>query len=141
MRFLYDIFFTIFSIVYLPCLLFKGKLHREFKQKFGILPAEIGRLDNPVWIHAVSVGEAAVAAKFASLIKKNFADVPVIISTTTKTGNEMVKKVAKGAADAVFYYPLDISWIVSKVIRFVDPRLYVMIETELWPNLLDEMRQ
>lgn len=140
MKFLYDIFFIIFSIVYIPCLLFKGKLHREFKQKFGILPAKVGQFDRPVWIHAVSVGEAAVASKLAGEIKNNFKGVSVIISTTTKTGNEMVQKTAKGAVDAVFYYPLDISMVVSKVIRFINPRLYVMIETELWPNLLEEMK-
>ena len=140
MRVLYDIFFIIFSIIYIPCLLFKGKLHKDIKQRFGILPAELSHLEKPVWIHAVSVGEAAVASKLAGEIKKNFPQKSVIVSTTTKTGNEMARKSGKGEVDAVFYYPLDISWVVSKVVKLIDPALYMMIETELWPNLLEEFK-
>ena len=139
MRLLYDIFFIIFSIFYLPCLLLKGKLHKDFGQRFGRLPGELTRLERPVWIHAVSVGEALVAVKLASRMKKDFPQVPVVVSTTTKTGNEMVKRSDKGDVDACFYYPVDIRPVVSKVVKMIDPRLYVMVETELWPNLLEEL--
>ncbi|MDP8298642.1 MAG: 3-deoxy-D-manno-octulosonic acid transferase [Candidatus Tantalella remota] len=139
MRILYDIFFLIFGILYIPVLLFKGKLHRDFSQKFGIIPAGIKVLDKPVWIHGVSVGEAALAAKLARSIKKDFPDVPVVVSTTTQTGNNMARKAGEGYVDAVFYYPMDVSGIVSRTVRDVDPRLYVMIETELWPNLMEEL--
>jgi 3-deoxy-D-manno-octulosonic-acid transferase len=139
MRLLYDIFFAVFSIFYLPCLLFKGKFHKDFFQRFGFLPKEVTRLSRPVWIHAVSVGEAVLAGKLAAGIKKRFPDVPIIVSTTTRTGNDMMRKTGRGTVDAVFYYPLDISFIVSRVIKAVRPRLYAMIETELWPNLMEAM--
>jgi 3-deoxy-D-manno-octulosonic-acid transferase len=85
------------------------------------------------------VGEAALAGKLASLIKKHFPQIHIIVSTTTKTGNEMIHRSPEGAVDAVFYFPLDLSIIVSRVVRSIDPRLYVMVETELWPNLLEEL--
>lgn len=140
MRFLYDIFFIIFSVFYLPVLLFKGKLHGDFLQKFGVLPREVTSLPEPVWIHAVSVGEAVIAAKLAEGIKSRFPDVPVIVSTTTQTGNDMIRKAGKGVVDAVFYYPLDLGAVVSSVVKAISPRLYVMVETELWPNLISRMR-
>ena len=140
MRLLYDVFFILFSIFYVPCLFLKGKLHRDFTQKFGVLPEEVKALEKPVWIHAVSVGEALVAVNLASGLKKDFPHIPVVVSTTTKTGNEMVRKNNSGEIDACFYYPADIRPVVSRGVREIGPRLYVMVETELWPNLLEEMR-
>lgn len=141
MRILYDIFFLLFSVLYVPILFLKGKGHREFVQKFSFLPEEVKKTVKPVWIHAVSVGEAAVAAKIAALLKEKREDIHVVVSTTTRTGNNMIRKVGKGTVDAVFYYPLDISFIVSRVIRLIDPSLYIMIETELWPNILEEFKK
>ena len=139
MRLLYNLFFCLFSILYIPSLLIRGKFHRGFMQRFGFLPQEMEGLTSPVWIHAVSVGEAVLAAKLSARIKKVFPEVKTVISTTTRTGNEMVHKYGEGTADTVFYYPLDISGIVRRVVRAINPRLYVMVETELWPNLLEEL--
>lgn len=139
MRFLYDIFFLIFSVFYIPGLLIKGKLHKDFAQKFGRLPGDVTCLKKPVWIHAVSVGEAAVAAELASGIKRRHPARAVVVSTTTRTGNDMIKKKGKGAVDAVIYYPFDLGVVVSRVVKSIDPALYVMVETELWPNLLNEL--
>ncbi|MGB2661103.1 MAG: 3-deoxy-D-manno-octulosonic acid transferase [Candidatus Omnitrophota bacterium] len=139
MKFLYDLVFLAFSILYLPYLVVKGKLHRDFLQRFSFLPEEVVRVRKPVWIHAVSVGEAALAGKLALSIKKHFPEIPVVVSTTTKTGNEMIRRFLKSSVDAVFYFPLDMSFIVSRDVKRVDPRLYVMVETELWPNLLEEL--
>ncbi len=123
--------------LYFPVMVFKGKFHRGFSQKLGRVPAEAAHLRKPVWLHAVSVGEALVAARISQGMKKVMPDVPVVISTTTSTGNEMIKKAASGA-DAVFYYPVDLRCVVSRVLDKVDPRAYVIVETELWPNMLRE---
>jgi len=138
MRIIYDLFFLIFSVVYLPYLLVKRKAHKDFLQRFSFLPDEVTGLERPVWIHAVSVGEAALAGKLSGVIKKRFPGVPVVISTTTRTGNDMARKFKPGAVDAVFYFPVDFRAVVSRVVRSIDPRLYLMVETELWPNLLEE---
>ncbi|MFH1846395.1 MAG: 3-deoxy-D-manno-octulosonic acid transferase [Candidatus Omnitrophota bacterium] len=138
MRFIYNIFFIIFSIVYLPYLIIKSKGHKDFLQKFGFLPDKVKNLKNPLWIHAVSVGEAVLAAKLAVEITSRFKDISIVVSTTTKTGNDMIKRMGLDAVDAVFYYPLDLGPIVSLAVRTIKPSLYVMIETELWPNLLEE---
>ena len=141
MKILYNLFFILFSIFYLPYLFVKGKYHKDFIQKFGILPDNITAFEHqPVWIHAVSVGEAVLGARLSGSIKERFPDIPVVISTTTRTGNDMARKLAGGSGiDAVFYYPVDLSSIVSRVVRIVKPRLYIMMETELWPNILGEL--
>jgi len=133
------LFFCLFSLVYIPSLLLRGKFHRGFIERFGFIPKELGSLKRPVWIHAVSVGEALVAVKLARAIKKVFPDASVVVSTTTRTGNEMIRRCAEGSIDAFFYYPLDMSFIVRRVVRLLEPRLYVMVETELWPNILVEL--
>ncbi|NQT32094.1 MAG: 3-deoxy-D-manno-octulosonic acid transferase [Candidatus Omnitrophica bacterium] len=140
MSILYDLFFLIFSIIYVPFLLIKGKFHKDFIQRFGFLPEEITSLDSPVWIHAVSVGEAVLATKLAAAIKNRYGDIPVVISTTTQTGNNMARKSAGSAANGIFYYPLDFSLVARHVAKKINPRLYVMVETELWPNLLAQLK-
>jgi 3-deoxy-D-manno-octulosonic-acid transferase len=138
---LYDIFFLVFGILYLPCVVFGGKMHRGFSQKLGAVPPEVRALKKPVWIHAVSVGEAALAARLAVAVKERFPAVQIAVSTTTRTGNEMIRKAAGAAADAVFYYPFDVSVVVYRAVRLIDPAVYVMVETELWPNLLAALRK
>lgn len=139
MRFFYDIIFLLFSLAYLPYLVIKGKAHKDFAQRFGFLPGEVKALDRPVWIHAVSVGEASLASKLAAKIKSIYPSVKVAVSTTTRTGNEVIKQSLGKEVDACFYYPVDLSFVVSGVVKRVNPRMYVMIETELWPNLLLEL--
>lgn len=141
MRILYDIFFLLFSLAYLPTLIFKGKAHKDFKERFGFLPESLGHLKRPVWIHGVSVGEAGVAVKLAAEIKRRFPGTHVVVSTTTRTGNDMANKSGSGTVDGIFYFPLDLTAVVSRVVKKIDPRLYVMVETELWPNLLEEFRK
>ena len=143
MRIFYDIFFIIFSFLYIPYLLIKGKWHKGFFQKFGFLPKSLVDINKPVWIHAVSVGEAMVAVKLAEAIKNKYQNAPIVISTTTRTGNDVVKKhlnEKKGIVEYVFYYPFDLSMIISRIVKRIDPRLYIMVETELWPNLLRELK-
>lgn len=139
MRILYDIFFLLFGFLYIPYLLIKGKLHRGFSQKFGNLPADVINVKSPVWIHAVSVGEAVLAAKIASRIKTKIPRLGIVVSTTTRTGNEMIRSKGKGVVDAVFYFPFDLRAVVSRVAALISPALYIMMETELWPNLLGEL--
>ncbi len=139
MKLLYDLFFLTFGLMYLPYLFAKGKMHRGFSQKFGFIPSEVKNLKKPVWIHAVSVGEAVLAAKLAAKIKERFGNIPIAVSTTTQTGRDMIKSSGKGNVDAVFYYPMDLSFVVSRAVGAIDPRVYIMIETELWPNLLREL--
>ncbi len=141
MRFLYDIFFALFAVFYLPYSVFKGKSRKGFFQKLGWLPTGLVSDKRPIWIHAVSVGEAILGVKLAFGIKDKFPLARIIMSTTTATGKAVAEKNGGCILNGIFYYPADISHVVSNVVGKISPRMYIMVETELWPNLLFEMEK
>lgn len=95
----------------------------------------------PLWIHAVSVGEVQSASSFIGEIQKGDVSEPVVLSTTTTTGQEMADKLLSGHISHHFYYPWDIPWIVKRAVDTIDPVAYVVMETEIWPNMLYQMKE
>ena len=139
---LYDIGFLIFSIIYLPVLILKGKLHREFPERFGRYDKAKERAllsgSGRIWIQAVSVGEVALCKSLIPLLKEKFPANDLVVSTITKAGNDLAKKLFSREA-IVIYFPLDFSFTVKRAVKFIKPEIFVMIETEIWPNLLKEL--
>jgi len=137
---IYDISFFMFSIIYLPYLVVKGKAHKDFMQRFGKLSPDFKRtsLLKPVWIHAVSVGEVLAVKNFVENFQKRFPEQKIILSTTTRTGNAVAGKVLN--RDVLkFYFPLDFSFVVKRVVDFINPSILIIMETEIWPNLILEL--
>ena len=138
----YDIGFLIFSIFYLPALIFKGKLHGDFHERFGIYSeakrALLSAAKDVIWIQAVSVGEVALCRGLISLLKKEFPGRDIVLSTITRRGNELAKILFSNEA-VIIYFPLDFSLVVRKAVSLIRPKLYIMIETEIWPNVLREL--
>lgn len=136
MRFFYDLIFLIFSIIYLPYLVVKGKAHRDFIQRFGFLPQELKcRYKNTVWVHTVSVGEVMAANSFVRHLKEAFPAHRIVLSTTTKTGQETAKRIF-GKDIPTFYFPLDFQFTVERTLNFINPCIFIVLETEIWPNLI-----
>ncbi len=139
---LYSIAFFIFSLIYLPTLIFKGKFHADLGQRFARFDKMTERAllsgNGRIWIQAVSVGEVALCRSLIPALKEKFPDRDIVISTITKAGNDLAKKIFVRDA-IVIYFPLDFRFIVRKAINIVKPALYIMIETEIWPNLLREL--
>lgn len=88
----------------------------------------------PIWIHAVSVGEVMASIQLIRELKHRFPDRPIVLSTTTATGNATARTHAK-AADAIMYFPYDLPSIVKCAVRCIQPALFLALETEIWPNL------
>ena len=142
MYILYNIILFAAAIIILPYFLLKiiftGKYRKSFIQKLGGRQAKIlaNLKDGPrVWIHAVSVGEVTAAAPIVASLKMKRPEVQIIFSTSTETGQEMAHRFIKDVA-AFIYFPLDIPCVVRKMIRLVKPDIFVLVETELWPNFL-----
>lgn len=136
MKYLYDLIFLMFSIIYLPYLAIKGKAHKDFMQRFGILPKYLEGLRNDtIWVHAVSVGEVLASKTFIQKLKEAFPKNRVVISTTTRTGNETARRIFKESVPR-FYFPLDFHFTVEKTIKFINPKIFILFETEIWPNLI-----
>ncbi|MBU4376331.1 MAG: 3-deoxy-D-manno-octulosonic acid transferase [Candidatus Omnitrophica bacterium] len=141
MRILYNLFFILFALVYLPYFLIKKKAHKDFMQRFGIfdkgLLLGMARA-RPIWIHAVSVGEMKTTEGLIERIKTLFPSKRLVISNVTKTGHEIALSIA-AKEDIVIYLPLDLTFIVKKVIKEINPCLFISIETEIWPNLISAL--
>jgi 3-deoxy-D-manno-octulosonic-acid transferase len=134
---IYDLIFLVIGIIYLPIYLLRKKMHRGFFASLGFLPKGL-TLDRPIWIHAVSVGEVRAIESLLEGLKKNYPDKRFVISTVTATGN----KIAKGLAcdkDFITYLPLDLSFIIGSVIDRINPSIFIIAETEIWPNLITSL--
>lgn len=111
------------------------------KDRFGFLSSRIRDLaykNRVIWIHAVSVGEIKVASILVPLLRERFPLHVLMFSTVTHTGNKVAKTIA-ASGEGVFYLPFDLSFIADKVVRIIKPELFLCLETELWPNLIDSL--
>jgi 3-deoxy-D-manno-octulosonic-acid transferase len=101
----------------------------------GRLRQEVGDGGGPViWIHAVSVGEVLAASRLIEQLERALVEFRVLISTTTRTGQELAR--GRFGTERVFYCPLDLPWAVRAYLNALRPHMLVLAETEFWPNLL-----
>jgi 3-deoxy-D-manno-octulosonic-acid transferase len=92
-----------------------------------------------IWIHAVSVGEALSGVALAKRLKETYPKRPLVVSTTTLTGQTLAKQ-RMPFADAVIFFPFDWLFCVRRVLNAVKPAMVIVLETEIWPNFLHESR-
>lgn len=105
------------------------------RDKFGIFSFALSPLPlAPIWIHAVSVGEVNAAIPFLRKLKAAYPDIPVILSTITDTGQKVARQKAPEGTHLV-YLPFDLRIILKRCFEKVRPRLFIVMETELWPNI------
>jgi 3-deoxy-D-manno-octulosonic-acid transferase len=119
------------------------KYRSGLAQKLGFISSSVvGKLtgSRPVWVHAVSVGEVMAAIPLLQEMKGRYPGQTIVLSTVTATGNHTAALKAH-QADAVIYFPFDYPFMVRRAIRRIRPRLFITMETELWPNFLREMKQ
>ena len=108
--------------------------HRQrWRERLGWIPP----LPEPgcLWIHAVSVGETRAALPLIRALRERYPDAPLLVTTTTLTGSRQVRE-ALGTIVHHVYAPFDLPGAVARFLRDARPRLTVIMETELWPNLL-----
>ncbi len=136
----YNLIFLIFMAMYFPYLFFKGKYHPEIWQRFRCILSKPYQGKKAIWIHAVSVGEVLAVVDLVKQLKKEFSGYAFVLSTVTKTGHGIAQEQLKGVCE-VIYAPVDLSWIVQKFIRVIQPKIYIAAETEIWPNLYTALYQ
>ncbi|HKY21641.1 MAG TPA: 3-deoxy-D-manno-octulosonic acid transferase [Vicinamibacterales bacterium] len=141
----YSLLILIFGVIASPYLAYQAIRYKKYigslGQRMGYLPVSFN-LDGEesIWIHAVSVGEALTVRALISDLKGRYPSLRIFLSTTTMAGQEVARRNVQDV-DAVFYFPFDLSFIVRRTLRLVRPRLFVMMETEIWPNLLHECKR
>ena len=143
-RFIYNLFWPIGLLFFLPGYLMKmvrrGGYREKFGQRLGIYDRELrARLSQsggkrPTWLHAVSVGEVIIALKLAQKLRTLESDVPYVLTTTTTTGFALANKNAPPWIE-VMYTPLDFWPVMRRAFSTIRPAKIVLVEAEIWPNL------
>jgi 3-deoxy-D-manno-octulosonic-acid transferase len=145
---LYSILMGVAALITAPYWLIRGLRHGKYLsnlgERLGFSYPALDKLppDRPgaIWIHAVSVGEALSGVALAKRLKEAYPKRPLVISTTTLTGQALAKE-RMPFADAIIYFPFDWGFSVRKALNAVRPSLVVILETEIWPNFLHESRK
>ncbi len=144
MYFLYSLTTLLALLALSPYFVYQALRHKKYvgslKERLGHLPVSLNlEGEDSIWVHAVSVGEVLAARLLVSDLRRQYPGLRVLLSTTTRTGQELARSQVTDV-DGVFYFPFDWTFTVRRTLDIVKPRLFVMVETEIWPNLLRECR-
>jgi 3-deoxy-D-manno-octulosonic-acid transferase len=152
--------YLLYSLIYIVALIFvlpveylkrPGHIRKKWlKEKFGFLDSDLFKSPHPpftkggqggiIWIHAVSVGEVMAALPLLKRLREKYPSKNIILSTITDTGQKVARE-RKPEGTGVVYLPFDINPVINEVIKKVKPLILIIIETELWPNLIRSFRK
>ena len=142
--FLYNLAFTVFAIFYFPVFLMKLRQAEDpaalWRERCGIFPAswaEKFRGKKIIWLHAVSVGEVIAIEKFLQEWLEASPEYDFVLTTVTPTGQRIARKLASDRIH-VCYFPFDLTVVVKRFLELFKPACLLLVETEIWPNLLSE---
>ena len=142
---LYSILVLAIVVIASPWFIYQAVRYKKYVgslgQRMGYLPVSFNMDgDESIWIHAVSVGEVLTARPLISELKRRYPNLRMFLSTTTMAGQQLARRNIQDV-DAVFYFPFDLGFVVRRTLDLVRPKLFIMMETEIWPNLLRECRE
>ncbi len=138
---LFDLAYLTLAPVALPGIVYRRVFYGKYRESLpGMFGRQWQRSDHwaagSLWVHAVSVGECMAAKALIPLLRKAFPELPCLLTTVTETGQAEARKLVPAQVDEVTFYPADLSWVVKRFLATYQPRLMVIMETELWPNAL-----
>jgi len=107
---------------------------KDWSHRLGCVPRLQGTV---IWVHAVSVGETIAAGPMVNRLLRSNPDATILMTATTDTGLAQAKKMF-GERVAYAYAPYDTPGAIRRFLRRVDPRILVILETEIWPNMIDQ---
>ncbi|MBI3015877.1 MAG: 3-deoxy-D-manno-octulosonic acid transferase [Candidatus Tectomicrobia bacterium] len=130
----------------LPVLAWRLATRKKYRaglaQRLGF---SLGPVHNPetgplLWLHAVSVGEVAASEVLVREITRRFPDLRIAVSTVTPTGQAVARQ-RLAEAQRIFFFPFDFAPAVRRSLEILRPSCFVMMETEIWPNMLRELKR
>jgi 3-deoxy-D-manno-octulosonic-acid transferase len=133
-----------FIAAYLAQRYVSGKSRPGWRERWGHLPAEFhSRSDSRrrLWVHAVSAGEVVAAVPILRELRRRLPHDEILLSTITPAGHEMAEQQALPYVDGLFYFPFDLPWVARRVVGLIRPTVFVSLESEMWPNLLHELKR
>jgi 3-deoxy-D-manno-octulosonic-acid transferase len=138
MAFILDCVYLLIGVVLSPVVLYRMARHKRYRsgwtQRFGKITRKQPE-KKCIWIHAVSVGEVNATKTIVEELQKRFGDYEIVISTTTDTGFARASSLF-GSNYTVTYFPFDFSLVMHRAFRAIRPSICLLIELEVWPNLV-----
>ena len=142
MRYLYSALIYLLRPVALAVVLWRGLRDRRYwlglGERFGFGPSLSST--PTIWVHAVSLGEVTAAAPLMRALRGRYPQMPLVLTTATPTGRERAQALF-GDSTVVRYIPYDTPGSMRRFVARIQPRLVIIMETELWPNLFNECRR
>jgi len=143
MMLLYSLAVTVTLVLSAPVwgwrMLRQGRYRQGLQQRLGDVPLRLRDFiqGRPViWLHAVSVGETLAATRLIAELEAALPGHAIVLSTTTPTGQQVARE--RFGVDRVFFYPLDLAFAIRPYLRALQPKLVILMESELWPRMLVE---
>ena len=146
---LYNILQLLFGILFFPFILIfvlsSKKLRSRMPQRLGLdlnkhCFKKISQTDPTFWIHALSVGEVTSAHPLIKGLKKKYPESRIILSVTTTTGKEIARKLLGNTVDQIIDSPIDLLPVIYHYYRKIKPDVFILVETDFWPNILYFLR-
>ena len=139
-RFLYSLLISLLSPLFVLRLLVKSVnepgYRRQWWRRFALgMPSRVRSGDGLIWVHAVSVGELLAVAPLVERMLQEWPDKAVLITNTTPTGSEQTQKLFGDRVEHT-WFPFDTPLVTGAFLRHWSPQLVVMVETEIWPNVM-----
>lgn len=138
MIFIYTLLFYIFLPLVFARLYWRGRKNKMYRERWG---ERLGKtpftLKSSLWIHAVSLGEAVAATPLIEALLKIYPNDNIVVTTTTPTGSAHIQKLVQKHKERLYhaYFPYDLPHALSRFFSRVHPRILIVMETELWPNV------
>jgi 3-deoxy-D-manno-octulosonic-acid transferase len=143
MRFVVDLLYLLAGLAISPMVLYRvirhGRYRTGWAQRFGKISRKSPQ-KKCIWLHAVSVGEVNAAKTLIKELENRFPDFEIIISTTTDTGFAQANALF-GHDFQVFFFPLDLSWVMHRAFNNIRPAVCLLMELEVWPNFVQIEKQ
>ncbi len=148
MRFIYNSLQLLLVFICWPLLLAvflcKDKYRKSVPKRLGFgLPRSSDTYTQGkkvIWIHALSVGEVTSALPLVLGIRSEFDNIHIVFSATTRTGSQLAENSISQYVDQIIPFPLDILPVVSYFLNTIQPDLFVLVETDFWPNILTKLK-
>ena len=146
---LYNILQLLFGILFFPFILIfvlsSKKLRSRIPSRLGLdlnkqFLKTLSRTGPTFWIHALSVGEVTSARPLIKGLKKKYPESRIVLSVTTTTGKEIARKLLGNTVEQIIDSPIDLLPIIYLYYRKIKPDVFILVETDFWPNILYFLR-
>ena len=146
--FIYNLFLTVGVIVFAPLLFVKVILTPKYRSRsakrlgFGLGQRPGGAGSGPrIWVHALSVGEVASARNLVQELRHSYPQGFILFSSATRSGESFARSTLHGYVDCFVPFPFDLLVSVKRLVSWARPDLFILVETDFWPNFLTELQR